>query len=669
MLSAILPNAPSAAARSGKASVPTSEGVFQSVLSRESGKTDTSGSTDLAEQIEEKTGKPNATDIYPATEQQADTAAQDILRQEEQATLMAAQGLMPEVPFQAQVLEKAQGSGQTVAPEEENVDEQTALPMVNDPSNMGTSLETSPANGAKQQPAGQTPHVQTTTRPVDQRPVEETPRTKTVASPADQQPAAKTPGVQTAAGRAGQEPSVEVVENQPVNETLQSSQTVPDLTKNSFPQGSMESPSSDALKTVAAHTDRQAELPLPSTEQTALPVSSGKNLTAAMQRTTEPTVQTATGIGSRNEQTSATMPEIVAPMEEQISRATQPIAQAQSAQAVVVPSALPASGTTPRKIKSESLGDSRFTQLLGRSDASISVPLAAEPSATRAAGLEGTGLGLHTITGLNPADRTGTLANSLPTGENAPYPALAKGTGTIQAAVIQPEKVTPPAPDIALFTGAETSSPQPAVPTSQPGASAIDGILGGSNETAAGLPADHGQPALAASVLTPAFPPAQAQAAHGATLQQSTGFPIPEQEVMEQVIQRSSLHELEGKRELTVELHPEDLGQVKLNLVQEKDRMQLHLQAQNSEVRDILEKHLPRLQEALQQQGLRLEIIQVSVDPQRNHAQGFFERQQQHQAQRHPWQHTSRSSLQSDEQQLPVQAHMSSSARGLSLRI
>ena len=72
---------------------------------------------------------------------------------------------------------------------------------------------------------------------------------------------------------------------------------------------------------------------------------------------------------------------------------------------------------------------------------------------------------------------------------------------------------------------------------------------------------------------------------------------------MEQVIQRSSLRELEGKRELTVELHPKDLGQVKLNLVQEKDQLQLHLQAQNSEVRDILEKHLPRLQEALATAG------------------------------------------------------------------
>ena len=138
---------------------------------------------------------------------------------------------------------------------------------------------------------------------------------------------------------------------------------------------------------------------------------------------------------------------------------------------------------------------------------------------------------------------------------------------------------------------------------------------------------------------------------------------------MAQVIQRSSLRELEGKREITVELHPENLGQVKLNLIQEKDQLQLHLQAQSNEVRDILEKHLPRLQEALQQQGLRLETIQVSVDAQRNNSQGFFERQQQQQAQRNPWQHANRSSLRSEEQVLPVQAAMASSAKGLSLRI
>jgi flagellar hook-length control protein FliK len=47
---------------------------------------------------------------------------------------------------------------------------------------------------------------------------------------------------------------------------------------------------------------------------------------------------------------------------------------------------------------------------------------------------------------------------------------------------------------------------------------------------------------------------------------------------------------------------------------------------QTQQVQEILEKHLPRLQEALHNQGVKLDDIQVSVDSRGNQGREFFNR-------------------------------------------
>lgn len=438
--------------------------------------------------------------------------------------------------------------------------------------------------------------------------------------------------------------------SQPMAETLQSGKEVTEGTATPMLQAAVESQSVEISKTVVP--------------QTATPVMTGANLPANKPVAAETAAQMENSIRKQAEQTSIAVSEIAVSMADPTNKSAQLIAPAQSGLAPVVPNGQPGVPNPTRKTKTEPLGDSRFTQLLGRQDTTLPGTMAVDKSPTMATDFE------SLIDGLNPSNLAAEETSPQTATATVLYPTFAKGANPLEGAAIQPEKVVSPAPGIAENTGEDAITTQAAEFATQLVYAENETLVSGNNETATGLSENSAHSAMAGSVSAPVFSPAQAPATHATTLQQNTGFPIPEQEVMAQVIQRSSLRELEGKREITVELNPEDLGQVKLNLVQEKDQMKLHLQAQSSEVRDILEKHLPRLQEALQQQGLRLETIQVSVDAQRNNTQGFFERQQQQQqAQRNPWQQANRSSLRIEEQSLPVQAAMASSAKGLSLRI
>lgn len=107
-----------------------------------------------------------------------------------------------------------------------------------------------------------------------------------------------------------------------------------------------------------------------------------------------------------------------------------------------------------------------------------------------------------------------------------------------------------------------------------------------------------------------------------------SGQVVSEGEVLGQVLGRLRLGAGRDSSSISLKLNPEELGEVKLEMVVEKDRVRAMIQAQNQQVQEVLERHLPRLREALQQQGLKLEEVQVSVDSrqQENH-RGFSQDQ------------------------------------------
>jgi flagellar hook-length control protein FliK len=322
-------------------------------------------------------------------------------------------------------------------------------------------------------------------------------------------------------------------------------------------------------------------------------------------------------------------------------------ALAQASQQALLQTNGQASGTMSSSRRSETLGDSHFAQLVG------------------------------SVNKLNRTTQDATATDAAGANDNQ-EPLTQKGLDKSAARQGLPEnlKSVPPSGEAAVNakSGADSLSGfegnmQKA--TAEPSEDAALEILEGAGPrqeaTATGSQIDphSAMSTVRASATAPSQPNEVVRTSH---MPSTEGTVLPDHEVVEQILQGSSLRELEGKRHLTVELHPEELGQVKLELVQEKDRLQLHLQAQSSEVRDILEKHLPRLQETLQHQGLRLENIQVSVDAQRNNSQGFFERQQQ-QGHRSPWQQATQGSLRAEEQPVAARPDGRASASGLSLRI
>jgi flagellar hook-length control protein FliK len=118
--------------------------------------------------------------------------------------------------------------------------------------------------------------------------------------------------------------------------------------------------------------------------------------------------------------------------------------------------------------------------------------------------------------------------------------------------------------------------------------------------------------------------PVQSASPENASLAASS----PNQEVLilDQVLDQMPLNRIGDKNRIVIRLHPEELGEVKLDLVMEKDQLKAHLVTQTQQVQEILEKHLPRLQEALHNQGVKLDNIQVSVDSRGNQGQEFFNR-------------------------------------------
>lgn len=80
-----------------------------------------------------------------------------------------------------------------------------------------------------------------------------------------------------------------------------------------------------------------------------------------------------------------------------------------------------------------------------------------------------------------------------------------------------------------------------------------------------------------------------------------------------------------GVQSATLRLHPEELGGINVQLSMNGDRAAVQFQTQRSETSELLERLMPRLSQAMEQQGLRLDDAKVS------HHTAWSEAQQQNQ--------------------------------------
>jgi len=92
-----------------------------------------------------------------------------------------------------------------------------------------------------------------------------------------------------------------------------------------------------------------------------------------------------------------------------------------------------------------------------------------------------------------------------------------------------------------------------------------------------------------------------------------SGLTVPHEEIINQVVDRFTFNRRLESGTVTLKLHPAELGELRMELKVEQDNIKAHITTQNPQVQDILDRNLPRLREALAQQGMNLEHMQVTV--------------------------------------------------------
>lgn len=100
-----------------------------------------------------------------------------------------------------------------------------------------------------------------------------------------------------------------------------------------------------------------------------------------------------------------------------------------------------------------------------------------------------------------------------------------------------------------------------------------------------------------------------------------------ENQVVNQVSVRLFTGVRQGSGNMTIQIHPPELGSVRVKVISEQGSLHVQLNPQNQQVAAILERHLPALHQSLADQGIDLSGLQVSVDSGEDPDTSGFEQQ------------------------------------------
>lgn len=89
---------------------------------------------------------------------------------------------------------------------------------------------------------------------------------------------------------------------------------------------------------------------------------------------------------------------------------------------------------------------------------------------------------------------------------------------------------------------------------------------------------------------------------------------VPEREMVDNLVQRFSINPRLQTSKITMQLHPIELGSIKIDLLIKNDSISANIVAQSQQVRETLEKHMPRLRTALQDQGFTIDSFEISLE-------------------------------------------------------
>ena len=92
-----------------------------------------------------------------------------------------------------------------------------------------------------------------------------------------------------------------------------------------------------------------------------------------------------------------------------------------------------------------------------------------------------------------------------------------------------------------------------------------------------------------------------------------SGLTVPGETVVDQMISHFSVNNRLESGTVNLRLHPQELGEVRMELKITQDNIKAHFIAQTPQAQEMITQHLPRLREALEQQGLHLQQIEVTI--------------------------------------------------------
>ena len=128
-----------------------------------------------------------------------------------------------------------------------------------------------------------------------------------------------------------------------------------------------------------------------------------------------------------------------------------------------------------------------------------------------------------------------------------------------------------------------------------------------------------GQPLIFAQTREAAAPLVSSTAtpttatAESAMLRLPSGMMVPEGTVIDQMITRLSLNQRLETSTVNLKLYPQELGELRMEIKVEQDNIKAHIITQNPQAQEMIDRHIPRLREALEQQGLHLQQVEVTI--------------------------------------------------------
>ena len=103
-------------------------------------------------------------------------------------------------------------------------------------------------------------------------------------------------------------------------------------------------------------------------------------------------------------------------------------------------------------------------------------------------------------------------------------------------------------------------------------------------------------------------------AASGVVLDEVPRSNLPSEQVVQQVRDRFAAHEAKpGSEQIVLRLSPDHLGELKVNLNLEGQRLRVEIVAENRMVRDSLMQHTDALKESLSRQNIKMESFDVTT--------------------------------------------------------